>query len=87
MPNRQKRHKDDSHDDSGPPSTSSSTVRIAFYDTTPYFREYFHRVADDEKAEVRFKWCHSHTLDTHSDTCSRSRADPCCACLSLLVDG
>ena len=56
MPNSQKRRKDDRHDDNGISSTSSSDVRIAFYDTTPYFREYFHRVADEEKAEVRFKW-------------------------------
>ena len=61
MPNHHKaRAKPDSHDDNGTPSTSSSsTVRIAFYDTTPYFREYFHRVADEEKSAVKFKWIES----------------------------
>ena len=60
MPNRHKaRQKDDDHDDTSSSSSASSKVRIAFYDTTPYFREYFHRVADEDKAEVRFKWIES----------------------------
>lgn len=59
MPSHKARQKPDSHDDNGTPSSSSSTVRIAFYDTTPYFREYFHRVADEEQADVRFKWIES----------------------------
>ena len=57
MPNS---HKARSKDDSDSPSSSTSSVRIAFYDSTPYFREYFRRVADEEKADVRFKWCVNH---------------------------
>ena len=60
MPAHHKRQKDDSHDDSSTASSSSSTTRIAFFDTTPYFREYFHKVADEEKADVRFKWSAAH---------------------------